>query len=529
MTQNDRFSNGKTLLKAALAVVVFVVLSVLLLPLTQLIAYTLFVEHPEIWQYGIMSAVIVGLAVKVAPDQMKGFVARAGLVFIIVSMLVIGPFAASINTQTDLANDIESDVEGTNATIPESSNDSVRVLPRTVADEYASSTLQTQKYGVGESDPVYHNGDYQWGYPLEPDRVGVTFFGKQDGAVYVNMEQNGQNVTTVREKRFDCGVGMLWFDSYNYKTTVNRLDVDRRQNSRFVFQGGDGNYRIAQSYITHDWRFSLTPLPTVYAVPQYGGTQVADTNCNIESVSADEVSDNPHLDKQSTYPYDLAMYRVESMQLTEGVFNKWFVGENVPEIAEVPGKGNSQPFTVPTEDGLKMYVAAEPSGSGQGIYQIYIFDAQTGDIERVEFDESRLGPQRAADKLRTERPKVDWKSGESGTTEISEPIPVTKNGTLYWHVKAVPADSIGISFSAFVNTETGEVTTVKNDKEIYAFVNNDEIREMDGQSNNTTVNNNTSISTTTVTVAVVNKNGTVTRTEEVSIPENGSVEIEVED
>jgi len=527
MIQDEELRSKVSPIKIALSVVAFIILAVLLLPLTQLVTYTLFIEHPEIWQYGIISTLIVGLAVKASPDQMKGSVAMTGLVFIMISTLLIGPFVASINTQTDLADDIESNAEGTNTTIPESSNDSVRVLPRTVADEYARSTLQTQKYGVGDSDPVYHNGDYQWGYPLEPDRVGVTFFGKQDGAVYVNMEQSSQNVTTVREERFDCGVGMLWFDSYNYKTTLDRLDVDRRQDSRFVFQGDDGNYRIAQSYVTHEWRFSLTPLPTVYSVPQYGGTQVADTNCNIESVSANEVSEYTHLDKQSTYPYDLAMYRVNSMQLTEGVFNKWFVGENVPEVAEVPGKGNSQPFTVPTEDGLKMYVAAEPSGSGQGIYQIYIFDAQTGEIQRVEFDESRLGPQRAADKLRTERPNVNWKSGESGTTEISEPIPVTKNGTLYWHVKAVPTDSIGISFSAFVNTETGAVTTIRNDKEIYAFVSRDEVRNMDDPTDNTTAENSTS--TTTVTVAVVNENGTVTRTEEVTLPENGSVEIEVED
>lgn len=191
-------------------------------------------------------------------------------------------------------------------------------------------------------------------------------------------------------------------------------------------------------------------------------------NGSITSLSPSEATSSALLRGQNVYPYDLAMFEVRSMQYIHGPINKWFVKEDVLAIADLPEAGNTWPLTVPTENEspeLTYFIATEPTGGGNGVYEIWTIDGQTGEAAIQRYDDSQLGPQKAVDF--TERlPQVNRLSNAQAVS----PVPIVKEDTLYWHVKVVPQSSSGLVYTAFVNAESGDVTLVEDTRQIYAFL-----------------------------------------------------------
>lgn len=440
---------------------------VLFLPVWQSITYSLFVQHPSTWWWVLIGGLAAGGVYHVADSDVGEGVMLVLLALTVIMALFIGPIFAGIYAQEDIAHSgeiQESDV------LPDTSNDHPRILPRAVADEFGSSSMQLPQYELSDSDVAYHDGSYTWSYALQPGPFMVAWQGNQTGAMFVDMETQDKEIEVIR-RGVQCGVGQVFIDSYDYQMTLDRLDVDRYQGTQFTFEH-DGELHVAQSYATHEWRFRLLPLPQPYTVPEYGGTQVISEDCEVRDLSPSEVAESDLFEGQNTYPYDLSMFRVEAQQLQHGIINKIFYQKDVPQFDGVAGHGNDQPFVVPTEngDGLKYFVAAEPAGSGNGIYQIYTLDAQTGEIEYVEYSDTQIGPQKAVDFVRKESPNINWAAGGGGTMEAIEPIPVVDGDQLYWQVRVVPTDNAGMSYTAFVNASSGSVTETKNDQEIMTFL-----------------------------------------------------------
>jgi len=462
---------------AIVALLLVALIGIVLMPLLQTIGYGLFIQSPAfLWWIGIGAVGAGAFAYTGHPTAAMAFGGIA-----LVMAVMIGPFMSGVYAQEHiLANqDFEERAE-----LNDTSTEHVRVLPQNVADRYAESANQLPQYETGGSDIAYQNGTYTWSYPVEPGPFMVAWQGNQWGAFYVDMERTSRSVETSQTK-MQNGLGQLFIDSFAWQTNAHRLDVDHKPGTSYVFEDRsasgeceDGCTHIAKSYVTHDWQFKLSPIPQPYAVPEYGGTMVMNPDGEIEDYSPSEVASNDVFEAQNTYPYDLARFRMSSMQLRNGLINKLFYQKGVPEIADTGGfSDNKQPFTVPVNGAngsapdLEYYIAATPAGAGDGIYQIYRIDGQTGEIEYVQFDSTQAGPRKAAGYTRSQDREPNWAANnEQGSTQITEPIPVVLDGTLYWHMRVTPTDGSRISYTTFVNADTGNVYRASNTEEIYDFI-----------------------------------------------------------
>lgn len=509
--------NSKQVLTGVSATVIAVVFAVLLFPLWQTIGYKLFIASPATLWWIAVGAGVAALSLAIDHDHAYLLV-YAGAAIIVVMGLFVGPFMSGVYAQQDIVNN--QDIERVEK-LPETSSEHVRVLPQNVGDRYAQSANQLPRYATGSSDIAYHNGTYTWAYGIKPDRLAVKLMGNQWGAFYVDMEQTGRNVQTSKTT-MKHGMGMYVIDNYDYQMRLNKPFVDHRQNTAFVFESG-GETHIAQSYVTHNWGFRLGPIPQPYAVPEYGGTIVTDSDGNQETLSPSEVANDPRLEGQNTYPYGLARFRMASMQLRNGLLNKLFIGEGVPQIADTGGfSDNRQPFTVPTasEDGspeLTYFIAATPASSGDGIYQIYTIDSQTGEIEYVQFDSTQAGPQKAAGYTRSQNRAPNWAANnEDGSTQITEPIPLVINDQLYWHMRVTPTDGSRISYTTFVNADTGTVYRASTTEQIYKFVESGNAEAVEDS-------NDTQTQDDAFTVVILGDDGEVENT--LTVTQNQSVRI----
>lgn len=519
----------KTKNKLAIAggIIVTLFLVVLLLPTFQAIFYGLFVKSPSLWYWLIIGGSLTGALARFKPNvEVAGFelnLVAIGIGFTVVMALFVGPIMSGVYANEYMANQVQSNSEKLD-TLPDTSKNHVRALPRSVADEYASSSMQKPQYKLTESDIAKVNGTYMWSYGVVPDTFFVSWFGNQNGALYVNMEQTSKEVT-VEQTTFTNGRGQLFFDSYVYQSVLKSPLKSHNWKTTF-----NGRYRgqsfMAHSTTTHDWKFSLFPIPQPYTVPEHGSVEVMYPNGTINSMSPQEAHQSEMLDGYNYYPYHLTMFKVNSMKYRHGALNKWFWKEDVLAIADLPEGGNNWPLTVPTQMGdnetqMSYFVATEPTGSGNGVYEVWVADGQTGELKVQRYSNSQIGPQKAVNFV-SRQPEVNRLSN----AKVVAPVPIVKNGTLYWHAKVVPSSHSGLIYTAFVNAETGDVTLVDSTEKIYAFLNQEEVEEIRQRNNQT---QNKSQDTMTVTVVVTNENGEITGTTNVTVPEGGSLEIKVDD
>ena len=178
---------------------------------------------------------------------------------------------------------------------------------------------------------------------------------------------------------------------------------------------------------------------------------------------------------QRLYPFELTRRSVAATKYRNGILNTFTSHEEEIELAAVPGEGNDQPFTVMTEDGIAYVAAVEPYGEAQGLREVWSVDARTGEYERFPVEESLLGPRKATDFVRQAARTTDW-----DRFDPSEPIPVVVDDTFYWEVRVVPTDSSGISYVAFVNAESSDVTEVETRRAVSAFMRGERAGPGDG-------------------------------------------------
>ncbi|MFB6109141.1 MAG: hypothetical protein ABEJ82_09955 [Haloplanus sp.] len=494
--------------------VVALVFCILELPTVQGFLYVVVVGTPSFLQWGVVALLIGGVAYR---RRSRSLLVAAVLVFVVFAVFV-GPLVGSIYAHDDVANRMQGDATHLQ-TLPNTSKENVRMLPRSVADNYAQSSMQYPQYRLTSSDIAYRNGTYQWSYGIVPDAFLVSWFGHQRGAMYVNMTTTNKDIH-VEQTAFTDGRGQVFFDSYAYRSVLSAPlqyhDWETTFNAR-----ANGTSYIAHSTTTYQWRVRLTPLPEVYAVPQFSGVELMYPDGKMEHLSPREAERSPLLRGQNVYPYSLALYRVRSMQYVHGALNKWFWKEDVLQVADLPEGGNHWPLVVPTDGTphrLTYFVATEPTGSGNGIYQIWTFDAQTGDAGVEQYDDAQIGPQRAVDFVSRD-PEVNRLS----SAQAISPVPIVKGDTLYWHVKVVPRSHSGVTYTAFVNADTGDVTLLQGDAPVYAFMTQREVSQVNAEPSGPTG------SGTTVRVVVTDANGTIVGTQNVTVPEGGSVQVNVAD
>lgn len=479
--------------------------------------YGVFFRNPSVVQWLIVG-VILG-AVGLATYQRRPILGRLALVLAVVSLVLVfvGPIVGGEYANVHLAGEVESEVTDL-AELPDTTTDKPRILPASVAEQYAQNSLQFPRHSLARGDITFRDGTPHWSYALQPDGLVNTFIGKQAGAVFVDMTTEGKRVS-VTESEFACGQGQLITDDYLWNLRKSRYTVDYQD--PFMIETGD-ELVMAVPYVTHEHQFRATPLPQVYSVPRFGGVALVDENCEITHLSPEEARTNEVLDGQRYYPYDLALLRVNAMQYQNGILNRWFTHRDQLQIADLPGEDNDQPFTVITREGITYVVAAEPWGDASGIYQLWTIDARTGEMARfrTNVQNAMLGPQKAANYVEQDNPRVNW-----GSMSPSEPLPVVRNGTLWWEVRVVPDSSAGVTYTAFVNADTGDVIRYERDDDVSAFIaGRGDIDGVGGGAGGTDGTGGPAGAGDGWVVVIVDEDGTVVRT--VTVGENQSVRIE---
>lgn len=112
-----------------------------------------------------------------------------GFVVVLVASVVGGWYAgATLSAET------MSEVERTTA-LDESDPANPRIVTRSVADCYASNTLQTSRYRVTAGDITVYDGTPYWSYALAPDGFRNRYTLTQNGTVLADMTQQNANVS----------------------------------------------------------------------------------------------------------------------------------------------------------------------------------------------------------------------------------------------------------------------------------------------------------------------------------------------
>lgn len=380
---------------------------------------------------------------------------------LIPSFLFMGSVASQITVVEDHMNFEEKD------DMKQTSSDDMRLLPMKVGDTYAQNRLQFERHKLSQGDiAIQEDGSMAWTYNIIPEGMGNKITVHQAGAVTVDMTQTSANVQTT-EQEVVPGVGDFLGDNVFWELRKENYWVDYKKDEAYVVNRNDNLY-LAVPYVEHKPEVNL-PFPFPFTTPHEGGVALVDgENGEIEFVEVDDVQDHEILEDQRAVSYDITRYYVDSMTYSNGIMNAWFFKEGVPEVADSPGDGNEQPYLVRTLDGeLNLLVAAEPAGDSSGIYQTYYQNAQTGDWERHSADrgDALVGPERSTDYVQAQAPTVDWNE----FTPV-EPIPIIREDGLYWMTRVIPDSGGGVSYIAFVDSETNDVIPVADDETARAFI-----------------------------------------------------------
>jgi hypothetical protein len=386
-------------------------------------------------------------------------------------LLILGSVANTAYTNVSMAEDIEERATEIQ-TLPDIDNDNPRILPETVAGQFAENSLQEPRHQLGASDiAIDGNGTPQWSFPLRPDGGVNSFIINQKGAAFVDMTTSSSDIS-YDEQEMEVGIGMQVFDNINWVLRKNRFWVNYEEH--FVLNHEGENY-IATPFIEYDFRFRF---PALYTVPEWGGVALTDSEGDVEYVDSQDVREHEVLGDQRSYPFDLAREYVSSMEYREGIVNKWFFHENQLEVAPVPGFNNDQPFMILTEDNPELFVATEPYGEASGLFEIWTIDAVSGEYEVYRLDDNQglIGANRAVNFVRQANSRVNWadRDSDTGFSPI-EPLPVIVDDKLYWQVRVVPLDSAGIAFTSFVEADSSNVYTAQTDQEIVDFLKGEDV------------------------------------------------------
>lgn len=351
--------------------------------------------------------------------------------------------------------------------LPDMDPEFLRIVPMKVSDRYATDACQYPRHTPSKpTDITMINGTPYWAYLLVPDGFVNVYNIKPKGSIFIDMTTMDKKLD-IKEYEMQIAPDLALTDDiywklheFNYWADCERTMVVLHENEIY----------LAVPYVEYDLHFTF---PIVYRTPKWGGVFLVDKDGHIDDLSPEEARNSPILQGQKLFPEKLVLQYINSQKYWKAkngdylgaITNVWFSHDKELEITDVYDQGNSQPFLLGTNEGLKWFVSVEPCGEAHGIYRIYLLDARTSDIEVKHYNTDEIGPVRATNYARTNNPMVDWSQ-----FQVIEPIPVTPGGNLYWEVRIVPEEGSGISYTSFVNPRTGKVVECKTDEQIKQFM-----------------------------------------------------------
>ncbi|MES3517064.1 MAG: hypothetical protein PPP58_05300 [Natronomonas sp.] len=386
-------------------------------------------------------------------------------VLALLSVLVSIP-AGMLEQRTLAENTMEESIEVEE--FPQANPENPRVVPRQVADITTRGSVSYRQHRLGTSDIARtEDGSLAWSYAIQPDGFRNTLLENQRGVLVTDMTRMDDRQIDVYEEDFTYGEGMLLTRSadWNLKTTdyFSKYDDDAVE---FSHQGRPYMYYPKTG---HEWH--LTPFP--HTTPTWDGGALVHPDGQIDHLSPEEARSEPILDGQRLYPLTLTRDEMNALGYRNGIINQMPVigaHEDQVEVARLPaGADNNQPFVIDLEGEQMSYVTAmEPFGQDtRGLDEVWFADAETGQYTFFGTgDETLTGPERAMGIARSADSRTNW--GQNFV--VTEPVPVTVDGDLWWHIKVSPTDFTDVTRNVFVNADTGRTVEIRDDAAVRSFI-----------------------------------------------------------
>ena len=399
--------------------------------------------------------------------KLRIFGAVLGVLFVL-SLLVSVP-AGALEKRT-LAQQTMADATEVEE-FPQANADNPRVVPRAVSDVSTRGAVSYRQHRLGASDIArQEDGSLAWSYAIQPDGARNKLFENQRGVLVANMTSMDNRQTAVYEEEFTYGEGMYLHRSADWN--LKKTDFLAKYNDDAVEFSHEGRPYMYYPKTGHEWHF----LPFPHTTPTWDGGALVHPDGTIEHLSPEEARNNEILDGQRLYPLTLAREEMGSLGHREGIVNQMPVigaHEGEIEIANLPdGADNEQPFVIDLEGERLSYVTAmEPYGADtRGLDEVWFADAETGEYTYFGTgDETLTGPERAMGIARSADSRTNW--GQNFV--VTEPVPVTVDGGLWWHLKVSPTDFTDVTRNVFVNADTGAAVELSQDTAIREFIRGD--------------------------------------------------------
>ncbi|WP_181684615.1 hypothetical protein [Halorhabdus salina] len=369
---------------------------------------------------------------------------------------------------------------------PQANANNPRVVPREVSDVTTRGSVSYRTHRLGASDIArQEDGSLAWSYPIEPDGARNMLFENQRGVLVANMTSMDAQQITVYEEDFTHGEGMWLHRSAQWNAKLG--GYLSQYNDEAVEFSHDGTPYLYYPKTGHEWH--LLPFP--HTTPKWNGGALVHPDGTIEHLTPEEAQASEILDGQRLYPMTLTRAEMSSLGYREGIINQMPVigtHEGQVEVAHLPeGANNDQPFVIDLEGEQLSYVTAmEPYGEDtRGLDEVWFANADTGEYTYFGTgDETLTGPERAMGIAKSEDSQTGW--GENFV--VTEPVPVTVDGDLWWHIKVAPVDSTDVTRNVFVNADSGTAIELSDDTAIREFIRGDiDESEIDTGENGTDV------------------------------------------
>jgi hypothetical protein len=420
------------------------------------------------------------LAGGVGRRKLRIFVGIVGVLLVL--SILVGIPAAPLEQRT-LAQQTMSDATEVQA-FPQANPDNPRVVPRRVSDISTRGAVSYRQHRLGTSDIArQEDGSLAWSYAIQPDGARNKLLENQRGVLVANMTAMDDRQTTVYDEEFAFGEGMYLHRSSEWN--LKKTDYIAKYNDDAVEFSHDGRPYLYYPKTGHEWH--LLPFP--HTTPTWKGGALISPNGTIDHLSPAEARNNAVLDGQRLYPLTLTAVEMGSLGYREGIINQLpVVGAHRGqiEIADLPeGADNEQPFVIDLEGEQLSYVTAmEPYGEDtRGLDEVWFANGETGKYTFFGTDRETLtGPERAMGIARSAGSRTNW--GDNFV--VTEPVPVTVDGELWWHLKVSPTDFTDVTRNVFVNADTGQAIELREDSEIRDFIRGD-LEDIDQGGNDTEV------------------------------------------
>jgi len=397
--------------------------------------------------------------------KLRIFAVVLGVLFVLSILVSIPAGALEQRTLADRTMTDATEVEE----FPQANPDNPRVVPRQVSDVSTRGSVSYRQHRLGTSDIArQEDGSLAWSYPIQPNGPRNKLFNNQRGVLVANMTSVDDRQTTAYDDNdFRYGQGMYLHRSAKWQ--LKKTDYLARYIDDAVEFSHDGTPYMYFPKTGHEWK--LFPFP--HTVPTWDGGALVHPDGEIEHLSPGAARENEILDSQRLYPITLTQAEVGSLGYREGIVNQLpVVGahENEIEVAGLPsGANNDQPFVIDLAGEQLSYVTAmEPFGRDtRGLDEVWFANAETGEYTFFATGRETLtGPERAMGIARSADSQTNW--GENFV--VTEPVPVTVDGSLWWQIKVSPTDFTDVTRNVFVDADTNEAVEIDTNRRVREFI-----------------------------------------------------------